>query len=551
MAKKIVLFLSVPNPHGVESDYLCPDGSTVHVAGDWSSEAPLRYFLNTYSDVAEIISITTPRAEAETLPRLRALAKEYGKIQVASVPYGAGQDFGDQPLRDILSHFEKGDELLLDITGGMRDTVIYLLLLSQTLSYADCRRVGAVYSNLGERRIEDAESMLNLFELLDGMKELTAFGSVRTLRDYCAKLPPSQSGEQIQYLLDTAQELAEAVSLCRTGWIAPLMEEFDQALRDAETCADPLMGKLLDVFQEKFGRDMSVFGLIHWCMDNGMLQQALTIYVEYMPEKIFDRCLSGDVDAVKARVSERLHGFALQKYKQNPMAYLLNDGILKAVDWQGNMPEEKEKALQPVLDFCWEHRAELNRAETMEELEDLDLIPDPYYQEALENLLYLKRALYENGRQVDLSFKLPPEKNYLYDLLDELSYSPQLPQDDFIRWTLSRAMTFDNLNPYEKRVQTWCVALDHVGSALNAAGPYQIRVPYRVRDLRKVLRQYTYLKQVRNQISHAMDAEIMSDSYASRYFTRLHMPAPEEATAGFICELLRENLEQIAPESER
>ena len=79
------------------------------------------------------------------------------------------------------------------------------------------------------------------------------------------------------------ERLTETITLCRTGQIEERLKAFNAALIDAEECDDPLMRTLFPVFHEKFGRNLTTPGLIKWCVENGMIQQALTIYKERIP----------------------------------------------------------------------------------------------------------------------------------------------------------------------------------------------------------------------------------------------------------------------------
>lgn len=99
MAKKIVLFLSMLNPHNTEADYQCPNGAWIHVRGDWSNEAPLRYLLQKRFGVSEVISITTNQAKEQTWPRLEALMAEYPDVRLTSIDYGERKLFPIHRLR--------------------------------------------------------------------------------------------------------------------------------------------------------------------------------------------------------------------------------------------------------------------------------------------------------------------------------------------------------------------------------------------------------------------------------------------------------------------
>lgn len=282
MAKKIILFLSELRKNAEERAYVCPDGSTV--TGIQTNEAPVKYLLRTYPDISEIICIVTPEAVETAWTGFQATAAaEKPGIALRLVPFREGQDFSEGPLGEILSVVEKGDEILLETTGGFRNAVMDLLLLSRVLSYKGILTVGAVYSNLKTGAVEDVSRLIDLFDLVGGMQELTAFGSVHALRRYYAGQPAEKQDEKIDHLLTAMEKMTETITLCRTRLIDKRMQQFDLALQNAEDCEDPLMRTLLPVFRAKFGKKLTTPGLIKWCVESDMLQQALTIYKERIP----------------------------------------------------------------------------------------------------------------------------------------------------------------------------------------------------------------------------------------------------------------------------
>ena len=88
---------------------------------------------------------------------------------------------------------------------------------------------------------------------------------------------------EIDSLLDAVEQLWECITLCRTNQIPERMEQFNQAVEQASVCGDPLMCALLPAFRKKFGKRLTIPGLIKWCVQSDMLQQALTIYKERIP----------------------------------------------------------------------------------------------------------------------------------------------------------------------------------------------------------------------------------------------------------------------------
>lgn len=282
MTRKIVLFLSDRRQDAAEKTYRCPDGSML--TGTQTNEAPVKYLLRTYSDLSEILCVVTPEAEQTALAGFREMvAEEAPGVALRTVPFQEGQDFSDGVLNEIVSAVEQGDEILLDTTGGFRNAIMDLLLLSRVLSYKGIRTICAVYSNFKTGQVEDVSRLIGMFELVGGMQELTRFGSVSTLRRYYQAQPPEKQDQRIKNLLNAMEKLTETITLCRTRLIDQRMEQFDRALCEAEDCDDPLMQALLPVFRSKFGKKLNTPGLIKWCVESDMLQQALTIYKERIP----------------------------------------------------------------------------------------------------------------------------------------------------------------------------------------------------------------------------------------------------------------------------
>lgn len=278
MAAKIVLFLSELRSTAKTETYRCPTGEIV--SGTQTNEAPVKYLLKRYPQTEEILCIVTKRAKDSAWDFFReSIQQEAAGVSLTAIPFEETQDFTKQPLSEILERLQPGDSVLLETTGGFRNAVMDLLLLSRILSYAGIQTECAVYSNYQKREIEDISHLIRLFDLVGGMQELASFGSIKTLKTYYR----GSSDQKIQSLLYAMERLFESITLCRTQTIDDGMKRFDEALTAAEACDDPLMRQLLPAFRKKFGKKLSTPGIIKWCVDSGMLQQALTVYKERIP----------------------------------------------------------------------------------------------------------------------------------------------------------------------------------------------------------------------------------------------------------------------------
>ena len=94
-----------------------------------------------------MIGIVTDKAE-ESWECLDELQKGMNrKIRMKKIPYSLDENFEAATLPKILDFVDSQDEILLETTGGLRNTVMYLLLISRVLSYKGVKISQAVYSN--------------------------------------------------------------------------------------------------------------------------------------------------------------------------------------------------------------------------------------------------------------------------------------------------------------------------------------------------------------------------------------------------------------------
>lgn len=297
MSKKIILFLSDLKENAQERSYDCPDGT--QVTGTQTNEAPVKYLLHTHPGIDEVLCIVTEKAQPAFEVLERTVRDQAPRARVTRIPFDEGMDFSSGPLARIMEAVKKGDEILLETTGGLRDAVMQLLLVSRALSFSGIPTVGAVYANFGAGRIVDCSHLIGLFDMVGGMQELAGFGSVKTLRDYYG----GTAEPEVKTLLDAMEGLQEDITLCRTGKLDGRIKAFNAAIEAAGGCADPLFRALLPAFRAKFGKKLNIPGVIRWCINSDMLQQALTIYKERIPAYILR---TRESDLVKVISRERL-----------------------------------------------------------------------------------------------------------------------------------------------------------------------------------------------------------------------------------------------------
>lgn len=490
MSQKIILFVSsLPRTELKRERYVCPDGSVVE--GAQTNEAPVRFLLEQFPDTSQIIAIVTPEAKPAYDYLQDTLKERWPELSLCQVPYEEGQDFNGEPLTAIMRQVQPGDTILLETTGGFRNAVMYLLLLSRVLSYVGVRTVYAVYSNYPKRQIENVSELIGLFELVGGMQELSSFGSARTLRIYYGQEPKDPA---IGELLTALEQLNETITLCRTTQLGERMKRFNLALEGAKACEDPLMRELLPAFQGKFGKKLNTVSLIRWCVESDMIQQALTVYTERIPTLILTR---GDLLRWDRELAPPV---PRQEYEDENVAQFLKGFLMLASHGTGPASD----GVQRLREYVPTHGREIIKISRGEALP----VPEGL-ERAVENLALIVRLAYPDGGNFCETWpdQLPPGKEALAQLshFPNWAYSPQGMLNNvgvFKRAYLELLLEEDAAPAIPEGKGTYLSTLRHLEQLLPGSG-YQVLCP--MDQMETIVRDYLYIKSLRNLANHAND----------------------------------------------
>lgn len=223
----------------------------------------------------------------------------------------------------------------VDVTGGFRTIPVYLLFILNVLEKRGIEVEKILYTqtergkdgNSGKVTIDDLTPILKTQNFINGIHEFIKFGSAQALTDYfeaALELSPENTYEPrynaiIEGVVDSVEAFAEAITISNR-------KEFEKAMqkiKDAWGILDDLViesiddsnGKnevplerlienrnlrLLKVFAPKIkeeykniwpletGQSRNGLDYIQWCLDHNFIQQALTMYIEIVPEILFD-----------------------------------------------------------------------------------------------------------------------------------------------------------------------------------------------------------------------------------------------------------------------
>ena len=228
----------------------------------------LRQFLPNLDEIYEEIAYKEDDA-------LKSIAKSARAVQT----YAAGYE-------------EVG--LSVDLTGGFRNANMAMLNMVKLLQYGGISVDNLLYSNMRQKGqecyVEEANEIYRLLDLISGAEEFVRFGSVESVLAYYQEKQALSAG--LDRLLKAMNNFSKEIKLCHYGSLKHSIGELHDALQafeaDKENINDLLLDSLLGRIHAEYdvilSDDIGDIELIEWCLNKDLLQQALVLYTERMPE---------------------------------------------------------------------------------------------------------------------------------------------------------------------------------------------------------------------------------------------------------------------------
>ncbi len=207
-----------------------------------------------------------------------------------------------EQIQAYAGDISQGDEVVLhvDLTGGMRHANMLMLGVVRLLQYGGVKIGRMLYSNYnpssGEGRVEEADEIYKLFDLISGTEEFVRFGSVDSILAYYQN---RETDAELAALLDAMKNFAGQIKLCHYGDFKEAADRLREAERNFEKAEKnrnsrlfhQLTGTLEKEYRILLDREPDDLELIEWCLQRGHIQQALTLYTERVPEYICENKL--------------------------------------------------------------------------------------------------------------------------------------------------------------------------------------------------------------------------------------------------------------------
>lgn len=442
-------------------------------------------------------------------------------------------------IREICGLITADDDIYIDTSGGTRTSANMLQLLAKILEYKGYRLVGSFYANINyvRPRIETTKDFTELTMLADAVNEFVHTGRSYQLSE-CFK---GEKHEEIAELIKYMDEFTDRIQLCSISELDDTLTKMRRQIEKVrEIQSDEtkivILENLLPVIEDKFfkgGSDgIDYCRMIKWCLENGLIQQAVTIYIEKMPKYIFDnRILICDEKYYREFKGKNGNN----PLKQNTDAVIFYDEFMDSVstadrsDIIALQTAMKEKFIKRNKDYRYDDRLK----------KYICTLFDIRKQSADDFRGYMSRIGSSSDSYATKTEKLIAdyciEKNFSsFDaMIKTLCNQNEQVLSDILGKKAEKLDTFDKkIRTAENITMTNCC---HEGLTINKKT--------NINALRGILFDYIYVKSVRNQINHASDEENLNEQQKKKLEDRGYNVG--EFTTRVISDIIKNSVERI------
>lgn len=351
----------------------------------YTNEAGLKYaaekLKQDHRKLDQAIFICSPavRKSAKLLPYLKELASQMPDCEYLEIDTEDELNIYDD-IPKILSCIHPDDRLFIDMTGGFRVTSVPMMLVCNYLQRRGNITEAEIYSSLvnapdGSKvgTIKSDTAGQRVMRLIDGIEEFATSARVNTLQ---AALADSEN-EHIIQLLKAMKSFSESIMLGKVNLLEENMLHLKRAMSDLEEDDDSdaftsLFKSMLPLIKSKFfstdEKKVDPLHLIRWCVENELLQQALVLCVEKLPDVLMDNNMieyTGDKTKIKKQAHENLNSKLLYDKllgRSRSDAYKNLDSVMKKMqgkDWTAEydafrIQKSKYPELKRALDVLWD-----------------------------------------------------------------------------------------------------------------------------------------------------------------------------------------------------
>lgn len=329
---EILLFLSNYKDEAKEAVYASDEGE---IRGTQTSDAPTKYLLKRAKkegkEIDRILCITSSMVKQKGLAEFDGMVgvccKELSlkKPDIITIPYDYAEvdtkalsniEKLNQIYGRITSYVKAGDQIYIDYTSGLRDISFFMTVLIRYMEYIGAKCNQIVYSNFSDHKVVSVNYIYALFDVINGISEFMQSGNSNLLnRTILKSAEIEKKYPQIKQLLESMKCFTDMIALCTVDRkMDDVLKSLRQAIRDVQKMkneihsedeiAIQMLKNLLGEIQKKLflneqEKGMSYLQIIRWCLENNLLQQAITFYIEKTPDIFYHAKLLSWIESSK------------------------------------------------------------------------------------------------------------------------------------------------------------------------------------------------------------------------------------------------------------
>lgn len=309
----LILFLSDYKHDAKTVLYSLPENDKT-IEGSQTNDAPVKYILKRAAKegtpVNQIICIASEKVRNEiinekgetVLTRFERNVIRYdqsinGKatscLNIIPIPYNENDDTAITGIYLSMSMYlqklEETQYVYLDYTGGLRDINFLMTTLVQYFEFNNITCKAIVYSNFHKHRIYEITYIYSMYQMINGANEFVLTGNASELKKFFDQ--KEHYSVTARQLLESIIAFSDVIKLCDIAHVDESAKNVVAALKQIDDSKEQdlfvkMLQALTGTIRKKLYIDkkMSTPYLIMWCLDNGLIQQALTLYTEKIPE---------------------------------------------------------------------------------------------------------------------------------------------------------------------------------------------------------------------------------------------------------------------------
>lgn len=390
-------------------------------------------------------------------------------------------------LKQICEQISKKDVVYIDSAGGARTTSSLIQLFTKILKYNGIKNPYSLYSDIQNgAQIYDTTSFQKMTDIADSMNEFMTTGKSDQLQKYFSDKSLKQTYSD---LLKTMTEFSDKIRL-------GVVDSLDSSVENLRICIDKcqkvsvdsedeigtvIINEFLPTIEEKLLGDMQegidYLKIVKWCIDNGLIQQAITVFNEKIPRYILNK---GYI-----KVSDSMRNLCVENKKEYDWEYVSFWNYLAGcrIERQENPLIDEFKAV--LLDGKSTKNSEINKV-----VKDLKKMPYPIPFNYEHNPKYKCLSKLNCKTQNAFHNSICNDPNIIAELIG-----------------LDREKRTDE----KKREDNFNSKFVGIKNIENGIIPEGFSFSIKKEKIVSILYGYSYIKALRNQINHASAEENLNE----------------------------------------